>query len=99
MSQWNETYWGIEATTPLGLKGLCVVDPGLLASSQPWALSRNPFGILSGLLAPLAIWQLSEHDDHPLGSPPITNSRITGGCLFFIDLLLGLVTKLCTRYQ
>ena len=36
---------GNEATTPLGLTGLCVGDPGLLASSQPWALSRNPFGI------------------------------------------------------
>jgi hypothetical protein len=36
---------GIEATTPLGLTGLCVVAPGLLASSQPRALSRNPFGI------------------------------------------------------
>src|SRR5262245_31602256 len=38
---------GNEATTPLGLTGLCVVDPGLLARSQPWALSRNPFGILT----------------------------------------------------
>jgi hypothetical protein len=43
--QWDERYVWVEATTPLGLSGLFVVDPGLLAGSQPWALSQNPFGI------------------------------------------------------
>jgi hypothetical protein len=36
---------GCHRRNPVGVVGLCTFSPKVARSSQPWALSRNPFGI------------------------------------------------------
>ena len=54
---------GIEATTPLELSGLCVVDPGLLAGSQPWSLMPESLRDSRGELWPRRKHKHGVHGD------------------------------------